>query len=803
MNDYINVTFEEFFKKATDFSPYPYQQNLACLEDIPDILNIPTGGGKTAASILAIYLWRILNSDEKIRQSTPRRLVYCLPMRVLVEQTVTRIEEWLENLGLKDRIKVVTMMGGNVHRHYIMHPEENMIIVGTQDILLSRALNRGYVASPYQWPRDFGLLNNDCLWIMDEIQLMRNGLVTSVQLEVFRNKMGTYGPHKTVWMSATVNPQWLDTIDFDSKKCFQFTLSNKDSTNKDLEKRNNAKKQLVKTDIIINKNDYTKNEIASIKEKHIDGTITLVIVNTVKRAQSIFKELKKSMNDDCMLVHSRFRKKERQTLNKQLGGLTSSDGKNMIIISTQVVEAGLDISAKTLITEMAPWSSLVQRFGRCNREGNYDDSKIHIVRLTENVYNPYDIEDMIESEEKLEQKYGHSMSPNSLDSQKKEIIHESVIRESDIIGLFDTTPDMTGNHTDISMYVRSFDMSLDVAVMWKDWNKKTTPPKYRISDEEICLVPKYEVEKFSKDNKIKLWTYNIQSGNYEKATQIYPGQTLLIHCDYGGYDDRIGWDPKIKEPVKEQIKDESYNEEGNNDDPESNNMEWITLNDHTIHVIKEAQSIINSIRYLDKLKDTLLDVVKYHDLGKAHHIFQSTMVKNIDQDNIPHDEFWAKRGGFARHEIDNYRHEAFSALAILKIKENLPNLELLVYLIASHHGKVRLSMRTMPTSRNMKIHDKKYLLGMDMEDGDKVPIFLSDKWPKSKMSKEEIMMETDLPKEVDITADIARVGNTKDGKQSWLQMTLKLLKEYGPFKLALLEAVIRAADTKASAKEST
>ena len=803
MNSYINETFEEFFKKATSFSPYPYQQDLSCLEDIPDILNIPTGAGKTEASILAIYLWRILNSDEKIRQNTPRRLVYCLPMRVLVEQTVTRIEEWLKNLGLKD-VKVITMMGGNVDRDYIMHPEENMIIIGTQDMLLSRALNRGYVASPYQWPRDFGLLNNDCLWIMDEIQLMCNGLVTSVQLEAFRNKMGTYGPHKTVWMSATVNPQWLDTIDFDSKKCSQFTLSDKDSKNKDLEKRNNAKKQLVKTDIMISKNDYTKNEIASIKEKHIDGTITLVIVNTVKRAQSIFRELKKSMNDDCMLVHSRFRKKERQNINKQLEELISSKVmKNMIIVSTQVVEAGLDISAKTMITEMAPWSSLVQRFGRCNRKGDYDDSKIHIIRLDEKAYNPYDVEDMIESEEKLEQKYGHSMSPNSLGSQKKEIIHESVIRESDIIGLFDTTPDMTGNHTDVSMYVRSFDVSLDVAVMWKNWDKKTTPPKYNISDEEICLVPKHEVEEFRKDNKIILWTYNIQNSSYEKATQIYPGQTLLIHCDSGGYDDKIGWDQKINESVKEQIKDELYNEEGNNDDPESSNMEWITLNDHTIHVVKEAQSIINSIYYLDKLKDTLLEVVKYHDVGKAHHIFQNTMVKNTDQDSIPRNEFWGKRGGSARHEIDNYRHEAFSALAILKIKEDLPNLELVVYLIASHHGKVRLSMRTMPTQRNMQIHDKRYLLGIDMECGGKVPIFLSDKWPKSKMSKEEIMREIGLPKEVDITVDIARVGNTKDGKHSWLQMTLKLLKEYGPFKLALLEAVIRAADTTASTKEST
>ena len=42
-------------------------------------------------------------------------------------------------------------------------------------MLLSRALNRGYGMSRYRWPMHFGLLNNDCLWVMDEVQLMGRG----------------------------------------------------------------------------------------------------------------------------------------------------------------------------------------------------------------------------------------------------------------------------------------------------------------------------------------------------------------------------------------------------------------------------------------------------------------------------------------------------------------------------------------------------------------------------------------------------------------------------------------------------
>ncbi len=801
MSDYITSTFEEFFKKATSFTPYPYQQKLSDSEDIPDILNIPTGAGKTAAAVLGIYLWRILNSDEKIRQDTPRRLVYCLPMRVLVEQTVGKIEEWIKKLGLEDKIKVVIMMGGDVDRHYIMNPEESMIIVGTQDMLLSRALNRGYAASPYQWPRDFGLLNNDCLWIMDEIQLMRNGLATSVQLEAFRNKIGTYGPHKTVWMSATVNPQWLDTIDFDSKKCTHFELSDEDSSNTDLKKRNNAKKKLVEMDLTISKDDYTKNEVALIREKHVEGTLTMIIVNTVKRAQSIFKEIKKSMGDDCMLIHSRFRKKERQKLNKQLEELAKSDQKNMIIVSTQVVEAGVDISAKTMITETAPWPSLVQRFGRCNRKGDYDDSTISIIKLDKKRYNPYEDKDMEEVQEKLAQKYNSSVSPSTIGSQSKEITHESVIREPDIIGLFDTIPDMSGNHTDISMYVRALEMSSDVSVIWRKWNKEESPPKNTISNDEICSVPIGEINDFRKKEKIRLWTFNAQDGNWERISTIYPGQIILINSNDGGYSNEIGWDLKNNESVEEQDSADTSQRDGMNNDPDSYNKKWVTLNDHTVHVIQEVEDIIDKTNYLKELKDIMKCVTEYHDIGKAHHVFQNTMLKNVKDSNITNDTFWAKRGsGSPSHEIDNYRHEAISALAVLNIKPELPELKLVAYLIASHHGKVRLSMRTMPTKRNMEKHDKRYLLGIDMEKGEDVPIFLSDKNEKTKNNKEKILTQN-VSEKIHITVDIARIGNTNDGKPSWLKMTLNLLKEYGPFKLALLEAVIRAADTRASEKE--
>ena len=56
------------------------------------------------------------------------------------------------------------------------------------------------------WPVEYGLLNNDSLWVMDEVQLMANGLPTSTQLAGLRQKLQTFGPAGSLWMSATVQP---------------------------------------------------------------------------------------------------------------------------------------------------------------------------------------------------------------------------------------------------------------------------------------------------------------------------------------------------------------------------------------------------------------------------------------------------------------------------------------------------------------------------------------------------------------------------------------------------------------------
>ena len=105
-------------------------------------------------------------------------------------------------------------------------------------------------------------------------------------------------------------------------------------------------------------------------------------MNTVERAKAVYGELQKlrkqSQTPSLLLVHSRFRPHEREQLNEQLQDKGDA-AIDRIIVATQVVEAGVDISARTLITELAPWASIVQRIGRCNRTGGeQNDAPGHV-----------------------------------------------------------------------------------------------------------------------------------------------------------------------------------------------------------------------------------------------------------------------------------------------------------------------------------------------------------------------------------------------------------------------------------------
>jgi CRISPR-associated endonuclease/helicase Cas3 len=409
------VEYRSWFSRITGFAqgPHDWQAELALADVCTNrLIRILTGLGKTEG-VFGAWLW---HSVDQQRSDWPRRLAWCLPMRVLVEQTANRtqalIDRWAESAQRAQRPKVHVLMGGEESQPWHLEPTSPAVLVGTQDMLLSRALNRGYASGRARWPMEYALLNQDCLWVMDEVQLMDVGLATSVQLQAFRDEDQSkrLRPCYTWWMSATLQPDWLDTVDFHA----QLDELTAQAIRIPAAARTGALWQIRKPlrtvtipakDKDSARRDQWANVILGAHQQGAGqqtGHVTLVIVNRVEQAQEVHAALQKQLADtgddgpQLELIHSRFRGLERRAwADRFLSRETCENpATNLIIVSTQVVEAGVDISATALVTELAPWPSLVQRFGRAARYGGTANITVVDPQPDEKTAPPYELADL-------------------------------------------------------------------------------------------------------------------------------------------------------------------------------------------------------------------------------------------------------------------------------------------------------------------------------------------------------------------------------------------------------------------------
>lgn len=799
-----NLSFDDFFKIATGNEPFPYQRRLVLSESLPMLLDVPTGMGKTAAAVMG-WLWRRYCGGEiagktsnAVRAETPRRLVYCLPMRVLVEQTRDEAIKWVQNLvraGLlsnSEAPKVHLLMGGEVDSDWDIYPELNAILIGTQDQLLSRALNRGYAMSRYRWPVHFALLNNDCLWIMDEVQIFGAGLPTTTQLQAFRNSLGTYAPAHFIWMSATLHPDWLKSIDFKDKidKTAAFVLDGADKGCKGIAARMEADKPILKAGTELTKDTvkkYAETLAKEVLQAHQSGALTLLVINRVDRAKEIFRELRKataksSTAPELLLLHSRFRPAERKGKMRNLFSPIPANGR--IVLATQVVEAGVDISAKVLFTELAPWPSLVQRFGRCNRKGEHfiGEARIYWIdidsMMKEADFKPYEIEELGNARKILAtlSNAGPKHLPKIEATQK--ISH--VLRRRDLVDLFDTTPDLAGNDVDVSRYIRDSE-NIDVHIFWRSWDGEPPPQDMaEPSADELCPVPVYAFKEFLKGTDKKAWRWNGLDGAWElvRSETIYSGQEYLLHQKMGGYDPDLGWDKDGTAQVPVLTGVVQYAPDKTDGDYNSI-RNWQILKEHNKLVGSEMNSILtalgNSVLPVAELEKAAI----WHDSGKAHVKFQEFLCG--DDEAKMKEAIWAKSPFRNRkHKRPYFRHELASGLAALQNGQS----DLVAYLAAAHHGKVRLSIRSLPGEKIPDDSKTRFARG----------IWEGDELPPTELADGVMMDRTVLDLEP------MEMGTGKNGP-SWLARTLKLRDDYGPFRLAYLEALLKAADERGSKEQ--
>ena len=175
-------------------------------------------------------------------------------------------------------------------------------------------------------------------------------------------------------------------------------------------------------------------------------------------------------------------------------------------------------------------------------------------------------------------------------------------------------------------------------------------------------------------------------------------------------------------------------------------------------------------------QNLLEKAARWHDAGKAHPVFQASVRRANPR--LPEGNQWAKSGVSVplRHGRRYFRHELASALAALQ--HHLPFK--VAYLIATHHGKLRLSIRSLPGEDQPENSETLFALGI--HDGDLLPA---------------VDLGGDTCPETILDLSPMRLG----GEGSWTARALRLWDELGPFRLAYLEALLRAADLRASAKE--
>jgi CRISPR-associated endonuclease/helicase Cas3 len=541
-------------------------------------------------------------------------------------------------------------------------------------------------------------------------------------------------------------------------------------------------------------------------------------------------------NLKMVLLHSRFRPVDRKTAVKK--ALDKPPEEGTIVVSTQVIEAGVDVSATTLFTELAPWASLVQRFGRCNRGGEDKGAQVFWIGLpskiadAEKLAPPYQLDDLNSSGERLKKLVG-DVGLQSLPKVDLPFEHVHVIRRKDLIDLFDTTPDLAGNDIDVDRFVREVEDS-DVRVFWRDYgetpnetdNKEAEPAPLR---EELCPALIGEFRKFATDQKRKgkIWRWSFLDKKWEKAdsSKIAPGQVFLVHANAGGYSAERGWTGNsVDKPTLGAVpkREEGNKPDSSADDPTSRIGVWQTIAQHTDDVCGELDSILAALTLTNSEADALCHAARWHDCGKAHPVFQNAIddgqvVQRKNEtmrrrkrpnvwsgcrfvakapDKVWKDGrlcdrgFWQFYDWLPKEGRKHFRHELASALAVLDPRnKKIPDAlrDRVAYLVAAHHGKVRLSIRSLPNESR--------------PDGGRR--FARGVWDDDKLDPTDLGGSVAAPA-VRLSLEPMELGLCEDppfsGQSSWAERMIRIRDELGPFRLAYLEAILRAADMRASKK---
>ena len=479
--------FVEGFMKEQDFEPNDLQQFARANKNKNVIVIGSTGMGKTEGALL----WS--NSDKTF---------FTLPLRISINAIYDRIKETIgyKHVGLLHSTAIDYLNEKNEEDEFEKIDQARNLYEKITTCTIDQVFPFVFKYRGYE--KIYATLSYSKV-VIDEIQAYSPEIVAVILkgLQMINNLNG-----KFMVMTATLPRIYKEKLDEMGIK-FEYNEFIKDTVR--------HKIQLVDSGI--------EQDIEEIKENAKNKKV-LIIVNTINKAIELYEKLK---HEDVNLLHSRFIQTDRSEKEGKIKEFSKNRNEAGIWITTQIVEASLDIDFDMLYTEMSSLDSLFQRLGRCYRSreysGNMPNVKIYI-KETSGVGYIYDKEIYEKSIEILKSYNGKILKENVKIDLVDKLYSKEILQETEFYKKFkkafrilDNIIDYDTSKKDAQHILRNID-NIDVI------------PK-NIYDENLDLFDKYENEKEKKKKyelkrKIDKLFISINSKNKWKLSNF------IIECPY-------------------------------------------------------------------------------------------------------------------------------------------------------------------------------------------------------------------------------------------------------------------------------
>ncbi|TJZ98997.1 type I-G CRISPR-associated helicase/endonuclease Cas3g [Actinacidiphila oryziradicis] len=399
MSDLIELDeFPAFVREAFGYLPFPWQQAylraVATGADWPD-LDVPTALGKTSLIDIWVFLlaWQTALGGER---TIPLRLFFAVDRRLVVDQAhehaerladvlvqaepgsvCGRVAAALRELGGEDEpFSVVRMRGGvDWASRWLRSPAQPAVVVSTVDQYGSRLLFRGYHTSPRMRPIDAALTGFDALLALDEAHLSQALLTTARDCAAYQatatDPEFAARAVKVVSLSATADDSGRPRLG----------VGPEDRAHPVAGRRLHANRRVTLLDVSAWAKNPTEafayGAIASVDAllPVIERPVVAVVANTIASARAAFQALSARDDLDVLLLTGRCRDAERTNLiegplSELLNGVDPHRPRPLVVVATQTIEVGLDVTVAGMCIEAAAWDAVLQRLGRLDRTGD-------------------------------------------------------------------------------------------------------------------------------------------------------------------------------------------------------------------------------------------------------------------------------------------------------------------------------------------------------------------------------------------------------------------------------------------------